>query len=66
MGKTAKSVTIGPTLQSCPCHACAFFSAAEIAEAALEKLGAWLETLHTPGSYALLRNGHSADGVPVS
>jgi hypothetical protein len=29
MSKTAKSVTIGPTLQSCPCHACAFFTSKE-------------------------------------
>src|SRR5580704_4427519 len=29
MNKTAKTVSIGPTLQSCPCHACAFFTSKE-------------------------------------
>lgn len=29
MNKTTKTVTIGPTLQSCPCHACAFFTSKE-------------------------------------
>ena len=29
MNKTAKTVSIGRTLQSCPCHACAFFTSKE-------------------------------------
>lgn len=29
MNKPAKTVSIGPTLQSCPCHACAFFTSKE-------------------------------------
>src|ERR1700730_4317957 len=29
MNKTAKTVSIGPTLQSCPCHACAVFTSQE-------------------------------------
>src|SRR5580693_8400865 len=29
MNKTAKTVSIGSTLQSCPCQACAFFSSKE-------------------------------------
>lgn len=29
MIKTAKTVSVGPTLQSCPCHACAFFTSKE-------------------------------------
>ena len=29
MNKTANAVSIGPTLQSCPCHACAFFTSKE-------------------------------------
>jgi hypothetical protein len=29
MNKTTKTVSIGSTLQSCPCHACAFFTSKE-------------------------------------